>query len=62
MPSNARGGLASLAEPLQFFATTAFTGLLIVGFAPHLFAKSASFAELTKAANSFLNRFSGPNP
>jgi hypothetical protein len=54
--------LASLALPLEFLATAAFTGLLIVGFATHFLAKSAPFAKLAEAANRFLDRLTSTNP
>jgi len=47
--------LSSLAKTLQLFATAALAGLLIVGFAPHFFTQTTALAELTEAADRFLN-------
>jgi hypothetical protein len=56
------GGLTSLAEALQLLAASALAGLLIISLAPHLFPQSAPLAQLTEAADGFLNRLSGTNP
>jgi hypothetical protein len=54
--------LAGLAQSLEFFSATAFTGFLIVGFAAHFLAKSAALTKLAEAANRLLNGLAGTNP
>jgi hypothetical protein len=54
--------LASLSQPLQFFAATAFAGLLIIRLSAHFLAEPAPLAQFAEAANRFLNRFTGTNP
>jgi hypothetical protein len=54
--------LASFSEPLELFATAAFTGLFVVGFAAHFFAESAPLAQFPEATNGFLDRLTGTNP
>jgi hypothetical protein len=47
--------LASFAEALEFLATSALTGLFVVGLAPHFFAKTAALAEFAETADRFLD-------
>jgi hypothetical protein len=54
--------LAGFAEPLQFFTPTSLAGLLIIGLAPHLLAQATPFAQLSEAANRFLNALSRTDP
>jgi hypothetical protein len=54
--------LTGLAQSLEFLAAAALAGFLVVGFATHLLAKPASFAQLAEAANRFLDRLTGTNP
>ncbi len=54
--------LAGLAQALELLSTSAFAGLLIVGFATHFLAKTASLAEFAEAANRLLNRLAGTHP
>lgn len=54
--------LASLAEALEFLATSALTGLFVVGLAPHFLAKTAALAEFAEASHRFLDRLAGTNP
>jgi len=56
------GGLASFAKTLEFLTTAALTRLLVIRLAPHLFAKSATFAKFTEATDRFLDRLAGTNP
>jgi len=56
------GGLASLAEALQLLAAAAFAGLLVVRLAAHLFAKTATLAELSESADGLLDRLTGTDP
>jgi len=56
------GGLASFSEALQLLTPAALTRLLVIGFAPHLLAKSAALAQFAEAADGFLDRLAGTNP
>jgi len=56
------GGLAGLAEALEFFAATALAGLLVISLASHLFPEAAALAELAEAADGFLDRLAGTDP
>jgi hypothetical protein len=56
------GGLASLAEALQFLAPAALAGLFIVSLAPHLLAKTATFAKFPETADRLLDRLAGTDP
>jgi hypothetical protein len=56
------GGLASLPQSLQFLAPTTLAGLLVVSFATHFLAESATLAQLAEAADGLLNRLAGTNP
>jgi hypothetical protein len=54
--------LASLAESLELLAAAALAGLLVVRFAAHFLAKSATLAQLAEAAHRFLDGLAGTNP
>jgi hypothetical protein len=54
--------LASLAQTLELLAAPSLAGLLVVGLATHLLAKSAPLAKLTEAADRLLDGLTGTNP
>ena len=54
--------LAGLAQALELLSTSALAGLLVVGFATHFLAKTASLAQLAEAAHRFLDRLAGTHP
>ncbi len=56
------GGLAGLAESLQFLAASTLAGLLIIRLASHLLAEAAAFAQLAEPSDGVLNRLAGTNP
>jgi len=56
------GGLAGLAEALEFLAATTLAGLLVIRLAPHLFPKTATLAEFAEASDGFLDRLAGTDP
>jgi len=56
------GGLASLPQSLEFLAPTALAGLLVVSFAAHFLAESASLAQFAEAADGLLYRLAGTDP
>jgi hypothetical protein len=54
--------LTGLAEALEFLATPAFAGLLVVGLATHFLAETAPFTQLAEAADRLLDRLAGTHP
>jgi hypothetical protein len=56
------GGLASFSETLQFLATAAFAGLLVISLATHFLAQPASLAKFAETTDRFLDRLARTNP
>jgi hypothetical protein len=54
--------LAGLAQAFELLSASALAGLLIVGFATHFLAKTASLAQLAEASDRFLDRLAGTHP
>src|SRR5262249_48660683 len=54
--------LAGLSQSLELLAAAALARFLIIGFATHLLAKSASLAQLAEAAHRFLDGLTRSNP
>jgi hypothetical protein len=54
--------LTGLAEALEFLATPALAGLLVVGLATHFLAETAPLAQLAEAADRLLDRLAGTHP